>query len=81
MRRGLSLILGPMGLAPYQSHIFKQASQTRKQTKPPSFWTPPGPSTEGSLVIPSHTALGTQRPSDSCPSTRIRSTFLEDRNC
>lgn len=24
------LVLGPMGLAPYQSHIFKQASQMRK---------------------------------------------------
>lgn len=51
--RLLFLILGLMGLFPYQGHIFKQASQTRKQT-PPSPWPPPGPSTAGSPVTPSH---------------------------
>ena len=35
---------------------------------------------EGSQMIPSHMTLGTQRPSDSCPSTQIRSILLEDRN-
>lgn len=33
-----------------------------------------------SQVIPSHMTLGTQRPSDSCPSTQIRSILLEDRH-
>lgn len=61
----LLLVLSRMGLAPYQGHIFKQATQTKKQTKPPSFWPPPGPSTQGSPLTPSHIALGTQRPSDS----------------
>lgn len=52
--RLLFLVLGSMGLVPYQGHDFKQASQTRKRTKIPSSWLSPGPSIEGSPVTPSH---------------------------
>lgn len=55
--RVLFLILGLMRLVPYQGYIFKQASQTRKQPKPPS-WPPPDSSTEGSPVTPSHHSTG-----------------------
>lgn len=34
------LVLGPTGLAPYQGHIFKQASQMRKGAKPHSSHLP-----------------------------------------
>jgi len=75
--RLLFLVFGFMGVVPYQDHVFKQASQTRKQTKFP----PPGflqaPARKADSLPP--TALGTQRPLDCCPSTR--KTFLEDRNC
>lgn len=39
-------ILGSMGLASLKGYIFKQASQTRKQTKPASSQPPPGPHIE-----------------------------------
>lgn len=38
------LLLGPKGVAPHQGHIFQQGNRTRKQTKPPPLWPPPGPS-------------------------------------
>lgn len=44
--RVFSLVLGPMGLAPHQGHMFKQASRTRKQAKLsfPCFPQAPAPS-------------------------------------
>lgn len=71
------LLLGPKVVAPHQGHIFQQGNRTRKQTKPPPYSLLQGPA-DGSQVIPSHITLGTQRPSDSCPSTQIRSILLED---